>query len=208
MKANEAIRNSTTPISKAVEPQRKAAVNKAMEHAQGVVDRVHGELAKHDWDLNAVAPRPNWRNSSRDDPAKRKHDLYSMLTHHDGDRNLPSRRVRSAGDVGQHEPHYVTASHSYKSTSSGKTVTHNSGKKFVEDAEEQAHAGYDGFVAKLHDKVGEHTHAELTGNHVWGHSILHVTKVDGSKEKWKTQQIFKLSKLGKPHNQWPTRKIK
>ena len=202
MKANEAIRNSTTPISKAVEPQRKAAVNKAMEHAQSVVDRVHGELAKHDWDLNAVAPRPNWRNSSRDDPAKRKRDLYSMLTHHDDKRNKSFRSYGSA------EPHYVRTDHSYKSTSTGKTVTHNNGKKFVADAEEQAHAGYDGFVAKLHDKVGEHTHAELTGNHVWGSSILHVTKADGSKQKWKTQQIFKLSKLGKPHNQWPTRIIK
>ena len=196
-----------TPISKAVEPQRRAAVQKARDDAQKVVDKIHSHLAEHDWDLNQAAPRPHWRDqtSYQGQNALRKHQLYQSVTTHDGERNdklgyadrNKHQFVKAVGSIKIHHPE------------KGKVdrVIDN-GKKYVDEAESQAHAGYDAFIHKLHDKVGPHTSAELTGNHVWGYSVLHIGHADGAKQKWKTQQIFKLSKLGKPHNQWPTRKIK
>ncbi len=181
-----------TPITRAVEPQRQAAVNKAREHAQGVIDKIHAKLKEHDWDIEKAAPFPRGLFSSHYEEYKRKkatHDLYHGMTQTD-----PRSKHRVASPMNK-EPHY--------------RIPHpDRQKKFLDDAEAQAHSEYDSFVHKLNNKVGEHHSAELVGNHVWGHSILHVNKADGTSEKWKTQQIFKLSKLGKPHNQWPTRKVK
>jgi hypothetical protein len=80
--------------------------------------------------------------------------------------------------------------------------------KFIEDARENAAAQYEEFIAKLNGKIGVVTAANLNGNHVWGHSILTVTKADGTTENWKTQTIVNVSKLGKVFNQFPTRKVK
>jgi len=79
---------------------------------------------------------------------------------------------------------------------------------FIDDAGERASLQYTGFIQKLEAKVGDHTAAVLTGNHVWGYSVLHVTKADGTTENWKTQQIFNVSVLGKLFHQWPSRKVK
>ncbi|MNE44768.1 hypothetical protein D3C80_1390130 [compost metagenome] len=79
---------------------------------------------------------------------------------------------------------------------------------FVKQAQENASAQYDAFIAKLEAKIGEVTAAILSGEHVWGHSILTVTKADGTTEKWKTQMIVNVSVLGNLFNQWPTRKVK
>lgn len=81
-------------------------------------------------------------------------------------------------------------------------------ERFVQQAQEAAGLAYDAFVAKLVAKVGEVESAELTGNHVWGYSVLKVVKVGGVVESWKTQQIVNVSKLGLLFNQWPTRKMK
>lgn len=178
-----------TPITRAVEPQRKAAVAKARENAQGVIDKVHSNLKEHGWDLIKAAPRPDSWNMSRDQYMRVKghHDIHANLTQR-ADKQASYSATRNAPNVRKPDP--------------------EAQKRFLDGAEENAHAGYDSFVHKLHEKVGDHTHAELTGNHVWGHSILHIKHKDGTAQKWKTQQIFKLSKLGKPHNQWPTRKVK
>jgi len=80
--------------------------------------------------------------------------------------------------------------------------------RFIKIAKEDAAIQYDEFVAKLVIKIGKVTDATLFGNHVWSFSILTVTKEDGSIEKWKTQMIVNISKLGKLFNQWPTRKMK
>lgn len=186
--------HQNTPISKAVEPLRKAAVQRAGDNAQGVIDKLHKELKENDYDAKKVAPYPHsisvW-DREKHSRAKAKHDLVNRLFHHDHERNRAAGNIGSSRDASRYvKPH--PESH----------------ERFVNSAKEDAHAQYDAFVHKLHDKVGEHTSAELHGNHVWGHSLLHVKKADGSTEKWKTQMIFKLSKLGKPHNQWPTRKVK
>jgi hypothetical protein len=79
---------------------------------------------------------------------------------------------------------------------------------FIEAAKLAANNHYTSFIQKLEQKVGEHAAASLEGNHVWSSSILTVTKVDGSTEKWFTQQIMNVSKLGRPYPQWPSRKVK
>jgi len=79
---------------------------------------------------------------------------------------------------------------------------------FIDDAAERASQQYTIFIQKLESKVGIHIAATLTGDHVWGHSILTITKADGLVEKWKTQQIINVSVLGKFFHQWPTRKLK
>ena len=50
--------------------------------------------------------------------------------------------------------------------------------------------------------------AILTGEHVWGHSILTVCHADGTTHQWRTEMIINVSKLGALFNQWPTRKLK
>lgn len=79
--------------------------------------------------------------------------------------------------------------------------------EFIAEAREQAAASYIGYVRKLVTKVGACDAAELVGNYVWSLSILNVTK-GATVERWKTQQIINVSKLGKVFNQWPTRLLK
>jgi hypothetical protein len=81
-------------------------------------------------------------------------------------------------------------------------------RRFIKQRMEWAAADYDAFVIKLVKKIGEVKKAELHGNHVWGYSTLIVTIPDGEVQAWKTQQIVNHSKLGKPFNQWPTRRMK
>jgi len=79
---------------------------------------------------------------------------------------------------------------------------------FVENSKTIAGLQYDYFIEKLVIKIGPVKSATLTGNHVWNFSILTVEKENGDIEKWKTQMIVNVSKLGTLFNQWPTRKIK
>ena len=79
--------------------------------------------------------------------------------------------------------------------------------KFVDDTMRDAAAQYDAFIAKLIRKIGDFDSATLTGSHVWGYSILTVTK-GAATERWGTRQIVNQSVLGKLFNQWPSRKIK
>jgi hypothetical protein len=81
-------------------------------------------------------------------------------------------------------------------------------QRFVKEAGTMASEQYTLFIRKLESKVGAHVSATLEGSHVWGFSELTVTKADGSKEKWRTQQIVNVSVLGKLFNQWPSRKVK
>jgi len=80
-------------------------------------------------------------------------------------------------------------------------------ERFVARAGEDASNAYTAFIAKLESKVGPCDRAELLGEHVWGHSTLVVTKGEKT-ESWRTQQIINVSKLGRPFNQWPTRKLR
>lgn len=89
-----------------------------------------------------------------------------------------------------------------------RKISQEAEKRFIDAAKENAGMQYDKFIFKLTKKVGSIISAKLTGDHVWGYSILTTTDLEGNKFYWKTQQIINVSKLGKVFNQYPTRKVK
>ena len=172
------------PIESAVAPLKSQAIERAEKEATALVARIATNLAKAGWDLKIVAPSPNG-NMPRAEyvRARAKLDLYSSL---------------------------VTSVDIYRPINQPHTVRLD-GKKvalFIDKSKKNAAAQYDAFVTKLVAKIGDVTHAHLTGSHVWGYSVLSVTKPDGLIENWKTQQIVNVSVLGKFFNQWPSRKLR
>lgn len=178
----------SNPIVAAVAPLKEDAIKRAEEEANKLIVHITKVLAEHDNDLEKAAPYPKScgpEYRSREDYMLKlsKHKLYgSVVKHRQG-----SRRI--------YEPDFVDVYQPYVD-------------KFVDQAKKDAAFQYDAFVVKLVKKIGDTTEATLSGNHVWGFSILHVTLADGTKQNWKTQQIVNVSKLGKLFNQWPTRKQK
>jgi hypothetical protein len=172
-----------TPIATAVEPLRHSAVQRAEEFAEQHAQRVYANLERNGWDMRLAYPYPNsglGRASYM--MAKAAYDIAHRLTKW----TKPSIRPD--------EPCIVVKSEAGLA-------------KFVQEAKDDADATYTAFIAKLEQKVGEHQRATLTGNHVWGYSILTVETAHET-QRWKTQQIINVSKLGKVFNQWPTRKVK
>lgn len=175
------------PIETAVLPLKNDAILAAEQYAENLICNIRRELSAADFDAEKVAPFPHstW-SRSRYVTAIAKLDLVMRLTQRDEERTPSCRRP--------HQPLFVILS--------------NEGiERFIADAKRDAAVQYDAFVAKLVAKVGPVEAASLNGNHVWGLSLLTVTKADGSQETWKTQSILNVSKLGKVFNQWPTRKV-
>lgn len=171
-------------IETAVLPLKADAVQRAEQEAQRMIARIIEALEAADWNLDAVAPRPHAR-MSREEYVRllSKHDLFKSVTIH----TQTSRRP-SEPDIRARSP--------------------EAEQRFISAAKQDAAFQYDLFVAKLVKKVGEVSDAVLNGSHVWGYSILTVTKPDGAVQKWKTQMIVNVSKLGKLFNQFPTRIVK
>ena len=171
-------------IENAVLPLKSDAVERAEQEAQRIVARIINALEAADWNLNVVAPRPHTR-MSREEYVRllSKHDLFKSVTIHTQTSRSPSEPDIRARSI-------------------------ESEQRFIDAAKKDAAYQYDLFVAKLVKKVGEASSADLAGSHVWGHSILTVTKPDGCVQKWKTQMIINISKLGKVFNQFPTRVVK
>ena len=172
-------------IESAVMPLKSEAIERAEQEANRVIARVISEMESANWDLSVAAPRPNSR-LSRNEYARlmSRHDLFRSLTTYTGD-----------GTRRPNEPEYRARSIEAE-------------QRFITAAKQDAAVQYDLFVAKLAEKAGEATGAVLNGSHIWGYSILTVTKANGAVERWKTQMIINVSKLGKLFNQFPTRKIK
>jgi hypothetical protein len=175
------------PVGRAVHPLKAEAVKAANERAQAVVKSVTENLIRHGMDLNAAAPYPfnmsAWDNRAQ--AARAKNALYSRLTRDD-----PQAK----------NSHCMNAP--YVVVMSPDGIEH-----FINQAEQIAAAEYDAFICKLVNKIGDCDSATLDGSHVWAHSILTVTKPTGV-ERWKTQQIWNISKLGNEFPQWPTRLMK
>lgn len=175
-----------SPIEAAVAPLKEEAVERAKQFAQRTINNVRANMDAAGWDLNVAAPRPHPRMSRRDyNMRMATHNLYRSLTE-------PTKPYLRAGD------------------SNIRTSDPVAEIRFIDDAAKDAASQYDSFVNKLVQKIGAVKYASLTGSHVWGYSILTVTKDCPSLtvERWKTQQITNVSSLGKVFNQWPTRKVK
>lgn len=175
------------PIELAVAPLKEAAIERAEQDALATIEHIRKELAEGDNDINAVAPYPMSSYGMKYYLDRYKYDLFHSVVKGDPDKGYQSNNGK--------RPYYVVID-------AGRC------QKFVERRKREAAEQYDEFVAKLIGKIGHVSQAILDGNHVWAHSTLTVTKLDGTIERWKTQQIVNVSKLGKHFNQWPTRKLK
>jgi hypothetical protein len=177
---------NASPIARAILPLKSDAVRRAKEEAERLVGNIAKILENAGWDINVAAPRPDGgMPRPQYVAAQSKRTLFSSLT-----KNVEQ---------------FVT----YR-RSAPEPVKMDEAKiaRFVVEAQQAAEVEYDAFVAKMVEKVGTCTSATLSGSHVWGYSLLTLTKADGSTETWKTQMIVNVSKLGKLFNQFPSRKVK
>lgn len=183
--------NTMGIISAAVSHLKEPAMERAEEAARNLAERYMIGLEAAGWDVNVAYPMPKSTMSRIDyQPLMARHNLAKRLTTYDNERNGGCRNPRA--------PHY-------------RTWSPEAVERLAAEAREQAAHQYDAFVAKLVDKVeadGPVVEAILTGEHVWGHSILTVCHADGTTHQWRTEMIINVSKLGTLFNQWPTRKLK
>lgn len=182
-----------TAIEIAVMPLKSEAMDRAEKYAHEQIGKVWEMLAAADWKVNAVAPYPNSTRMGRKDymVAKGRRTFVDSLTttRDEADKEINGFILR------YDNPEFIVRANP-------KAV-----ERIVKNARDNAAAQYDAFVAKLVQKVGAHESATLAGSHVWGHSILTVQR-GPAVERWKTQMIVNVSKLGKLFNQFPTRKVK
>jgi hypothetical protein len=176
-------------IAAAVEPLRADAMDRAEAYARNMIDRAYEELAANGWDLDKVAPRPHgYMNRRNYMMAKGRRSFFSSIT-------------KSVDEGLTLTIHYINRNE-YKVEANEERA-----QRFIDQARKDANGDFDSFIVKLTKKVGDCDSAEIDARSVWQYSHLTVRKGDVV-EVWKTQQIVNVSPLGKPFNQWPTRKIK
>lgn len=193
---------SREPVGRVVHPLKADAVKTATDKANGIVAKVRAALEAAGWDIDVAAPYVRgsaWDHAVR--AANSKRSLFSTLTEEDKDATRAWHAAAPEADEARREyfrnnrrPEIVT-------------MSERGVARFVERHEQEAAFQYDAFICKLVAKIGDCDSAELTGSHVWAHSILTVRKGDVV-ENWKTQQIWNVSKLGLEFPQWPTRLMK
>lgn len=178
---------SREPVGKAVHPLKVQAVEQAEKDCRETLEKIRAKLEAHGWDLNAVAPYPESWNMSRE-AYQRARSLYSHY----------ANVTRS-----------VESSRAFRAKTNIVEMDEKLCERRVQQWREGAAFNYDAFICKLVAKIGpDATDAKLEGSHVWGFSILTVTKECGRLEHWKTQQITNCSVLGLYFPQWPTRLMK
>ena len=171
-----------SPVKQAVLPLKADAIARAEQKAEITIRVIKDALAHGGWDIDKVAPYPKGSDSKYHEKMS-KRCLYESVT------------TWTKSSRAMHEPN-IRKEHPEAET------------RFIQASKENAAAQYDAFIEKLEDKIGLHRSASLQGNHVWSYSILTVELETGDIQRWKTQQIINVSKLGKLFNQWPSRKIK
>jgi hypothetical protein len=175
-----------SPIAKAVEPHRAAAVKRAQQSATAVVAKLAEELAAAGWDLAKIAPFPSSMVSRRQYMmAKSRRVMFEQIANHIG----------GSGWRG-------------KDTVEMMEYDAESAKRLIEQAKADASASFTSYIAKLTVKVGDVTSATISDGNLWDGAVLTVRRQDGSTERWRTKCILNVSCLGKVFNQWPTRRIK
>lgn len=175
-----------TLIDEAVAPLKVAAQDRSEAAARIMIEKAIEQLAAAGNDLDKVAPAWNSRFSGDRKTYRTMHakrDFFKAIT-----------TQRKAAD--------------YLDRTRIIDIDEAKISQFYTQIRKDAGFAFDLFAAKLNVKIGEVVDAKLSATDVWYHSILTVTKADGSIENWKTQQILNVSCLGTVFNQWPTRKIK
>lgn len=178
----------THPVQAAVAPLKAEAIAYGKKQAYEAADRFLAAIAEFDNCMSDFNPYPRGGSKADYNKYSARQGLRSQLMVADDERNA------------------VTYNRDNKYYSKPCPALR---EVFAEKIGEVYGENYDKFVAKLIGKVGlDVTTADLDGNHIWGHSILTITRSDGSVENWKTQTILNFSVHGTPFNQWPTRKTK
>ncbi len=174
------------PIAIAVEPLREDAKARARKAAENTVQQVKEGLKAHGGDRRLLAPYPPGSVG--------KKAFMQMASYY--------RLVRLLTEVDPKAHSYRGINDPDPAVMSAKGI-----REFIANAEKDADAQYSAFIAKLIAKIGECDSAILDGSHVWGYSTLTIQK-GSTIERWRTQMIINVSKLGKMFNQFPTRKVK
>lgn len=191
------------PVGKVIHPLKADAIKSAGDRARRIVANVTAKLVEAGWNIDTAAPRAPrsmsaWSHEYKAINAKRS--LFQTLT--EEDRDATSAWHAAAPEDQEARREYFRAGRPEIVRMSERGIA-----RFVEMAEQEAALQYDAFICKLVSKIGDCDGAELTGSHVWAFSVLTVRKGD-TVERWKTQQIWNVSKLGNEFPQWPTRLLK
>lgn len=187
--AGAAIDLAADPIAAAVMPLKADAIVSAKQAMEKRIAWMRAKLEAAEWDLDKVAPSPDGRMGRPEYMAAQGlRASFSAVT------SRPPRD-RNVYDIARRGDPYTVQMDETKIA------------QVLRMTGEEAASAYDAFVEKLRQKIGPCTAATLEGSHVWGDSILTVTKPDGAVERWQTHQIVNVSSLGKLFNQWPTRKL-
>lgn len=177
-------------IEQLVQPLKLDAMNSASLRTLNTMERVKNDLEAAGGNINKCAPYPSSLKMNKHDylRAKMRYDLFHRLTRRDKTKPVSYRPS---------DPQYYVMCEDRMAT-------------YLANAVEAAASQYEAFVMKLCHKIGvdDVVGGQLEGNHVWGESFITVKRKDGSRETWKTQQIWNVSKLGLDFPQWPSRKLK
>lgn len=192
----------STPVAIAVEPLRVDAMQEARADAlakvKDITDKIEEVLGKYSdtFDIHKVAPCPEWHSVKRHDPEGKK--AYDAACRWES-------KVESITTPTNKKLYY------YYRKDEPKPVKIDEHKisDMVVRAQEFAAFDFEAYVYKLVDKVGDHKGADLSPMHgLWTHSMLTITKKDGTVQQWETKRIINRSCLGKLFFQWPTRLLK
>lgn len=192
----------STPVAIAVEPLRVDAMQEARADAlakvKAITDKIEEILGKYSdtFDIRKVAPCPEWHSVKHRDPEVRK--AYDAACRWEG-------KVESITTPTNNEPYYYYLKDEPKPVK----IDENKISDMVVRAQEFAALDFEAYVYKLVDKIGDHESASLSPMQgLWTHSMLTITKKDGTIQQWETKRIINRSCLGKLFFQWPTRLLK
>jgi len=138
-------------------------------------------LEANGWDLDKVAPAP-----TRDDSG----ELYTIKMQARG--HFISITVPAADD---------------ESNSNIRKFSIERKAEYVAGEKDRAHGSYMAWIYKMIQKIGQPVDAAEMSGDPWIQSIVKVTRRDGSKQTWHTQQIINRSKYNRPFYQFPSRLV-
>lgn len=182
------------PVGLCIHPMKVDAVDAMEKNVREAIEKLLAKLVDHGGDIHKAFPyNENWR--TRTDSDRQDESLHNHV-----------RRLTN-------DTEELIEIREYHRKNFKRVANPEAIERFVQENRDIAAMNYDMFICKMVSKVGpDVVSATIEGSHVWGNSILTVTKkipIFGEVvERWHTQTIWNVSKYGLPFNQWPSRKMK
>lgn len=191
MAKKKALPELVGPIAEALAPFRADAVKEAREATINMLARIEKQAEEAGYDLDALAPYP--KNGMGRGPYLQALSRRRMFE------RLFKTQPKPVNIWGKGAPTLLVPG-----------MIPDRVALEIEQAEKDAEFNYDAYVRKMMWKIGDVVSAECVngGDDVWYSSVLAVVKADGTTERWHTQRIGNVSKLGKYFHQYPSRKVK